>query len=94
MSATADTLIQALPWDNRRGTVSMVLFIVTEAMLFVALFFAYFYLGRGQPHWPMDAPPKLTLALAMLVVLVTSSVVLQWGENVSRRGRERARTQR
>ena len=90
MSATADTLIQTLPWDNRRGTVSMVLFIVTEAMLFVALFFAYFYLGRGQPHWPMDAPPKLTLALAMLVVLVTSSVVLQWGENVSRRGRERA----
>ena len=48
MSATADTLIQTLPWDNRRGTVSMVLFIVTEAMLFVALFFAYFYLGRAS----------------------------------------------
>jgi cytochrome c oxidase subunit III len=90
MNATATDLIRTLPWDNRRGTASMVLFIVTEAMLFVAMFFAYFYLGRGQPHWPMDEPPKLLLAFLMLGVLVTSSIVLQWGEHVSRRGREGA----
>lgn len=90
MSAPATELLRTLPWDNRRGTASMVLFIVTEAMLFVALFFVYFYLGRGQVHWPTDAPPKLTLALIMLVVLLASSVILQWGENVSRRGREGA----
>lgn len=90
MNATATALLQTLPWDNRRGTWSMVLFIVTEAMLFVAMFFTYFYLGREQPHWPMDAPPKLTLAFIMLAVLVTSSVVLQWGENASRRGHDRA----
>jgi heme/copper-type cytochrome/quinol oxidase subunit 3 len=68
----------------------MSLFIVTEGMLFVALFFAYFYLARGQRHWPMDPPPKLTLALIMLAVLLASSVILQWGENVSRRGRTAA----
>jgi cytochrome c oxidase subunit III len=90
MNATATQLIQTLPWDNRRGTASMVLFIVTEAMLFVAMFFAYFYMGRAQPHWPMDEPPKLLLALLMLGVLLASSVILQWGEHVSRRGREGA----
>jgi cytochrome c oxidase subunit III len=87
VNAAGATSIRELPWDNRRGTVSMALFIATEAMLFVAMFFAYFYLGRAQPQWPMDPPPKLTLALIMLVVLLASSAILQWGENVSRRGR-------
>jgi heme/copper-type cytochrome/quinol oxidase subunit 3 len=71
--------------DVRRGTTAMALFIANEAMLFVMLFFAYFYLGYGSPEWH-DAPPKLTLALAMLVVLVASSLVLAWGERQLRRG--------
>lgn len=86
MSAVVMHPAEALPLDSRRGTASMLLFIVTEAMLFVALFFAYFFFGREQAHWPMDEPPKLVLALTMLVVLLVSSAVLQWGEIASRRG--------
>jgi heme/copper-type cytochrome/quinol oxidase subunit 3 len=76
----------AMRWDERRGTRGMVFFIATEAMLFVALFFAYFYLGAGQPQWPMDEPPKLTLAFWMLGVLLSSSIVVYIGERVGRRG--------
>jgi heme/copper-type cytochrome/quinol oxidase subunit 3 len=75
--------------DDRRGTWGMVLFIVTEAMLFVLLFFSYAYLGHvARAKWPPEAP-KLTLALIMLAVLLTSSVVLHWAERQERAARER-----
>ena len=82
-------LIRDLPWDAQRGAASMKLFIATEAMLFVCLLFSYFYLGHGQTHWPMDDPPKLTLALIMLAVLLASSATLQWAENARRAARAR-----
>lgn len=64
----------------------MVLFIVTEACLFVLLFFSYFYLGHlSRGPWPPE-PPKLALALVMLVVLIASSGILHWGELAERRG--------
>jgi len=74
-----------LGWDDRRGTGGMLLFITTEAFLFVTLFFAYFYLAHAAPHWP-PKPPKLTLALIMLGVLLTSSAVLYVGERRVRAG--------
>jgi heme/copper-type cytochrome/quinol oxidase subunit 3 len=69
-----------------RGSWAMGMFITTEAMLFVTLFFSYYYLGHAQPVWPAT-PPKYTLALIMLAVLLTSSVVLHMGERADRRGR-------
>jgi heme/copper-type cytochrome/quinol oxidase subunit 3 len=78
--------------DTSRGTWAMGLFIVTEAMLFLMLFFTYYYLGHSAPKWPPE-PPKLPFALVMLVVLVSSSVVLHSGELASRKhqfGRARA----
>lgn len=69
--------------DTARGTWAMSLFILTEAMLFLMLFFAYYYLGHWAPRWPPE-PPKLRLALIMLVVLVSSSVVLYFGEQAAR----------
>ena len=72
--------------DDRRGSWAMVLFIVTEACLFVLLFFSYFYLGHlSRGPWPPE-PPKLALALVMLVVLIASSGILHWGELAERRG--------
>lgn len=68
-----------------RGSWAMLMFIATEAMLFVALFFSYYYLGRFQPVWP-PSPPKYALALVMLVLLASSSVVLHRGERAARRG--------
>jgi heme/copper-type cytochrome/quinol oxidase subunit 3 len=63
-------------------------FIGTEAMLFISLFFAYYLLRSGNAQWPMDAPPKLRLALLMLVVLLLSSGALEWGRHQGRKGRE------
>ncbi|HYZ87489.1 MAG TPA: cytochrome c oxidase subunit 3 [Bryobacteraceae bacterium] len=66
--------------DDRRGTTGMWLTIATEASLFVMLFFAYFYLARGGWRWLDEEPPKLPLALTMMVILLASSAVLHWGE--------------
>ena len=68
-----------------RGTWAMAMFIATEAMLFVCLFFSYYYLGHAAPKWPPE-PPEYKLALVMLAVLLTSSVVLHEGEKAERRG--------
>lgn len=77
---TRDHMPLVTVFDNRRGTAGMWLFIVTEAALFTMLFFAYFYLAQGGWRWPHEVPPKLMLALVMLVVLLASSAVLHWGE--------------
>jgi cytochrome c oxidase subunit 3 len=77
------------PLDDGRGPMGMTLFIATEALLFVMLFFAYYYLGADRPRWPMDPPPKLRLALPMLAVLLTSSAVLHWGESQLKNGARR-----
>lgn len=79
----------ALVHDDRRGTWAMLLFIVSEATLFGMLFFAYFYLGRNEPRWPVDDPPKLMLALIMLGILLVSSLVLVLAEKRLEAGRER-----
>jgi len=79
--------IASLPWDTLRGSASMLLFMLTEAMLFVSLFFGYFYLGAHNERWPMDDAPKLKLATIMLVLLLASSVVLYFGEEASKKGR-------
>ena len=71
--------------DDKRGTWGMAWFIATEAMLFVMLFFSYAYLGHDEHKWPPEAP-KLTFALIMLAVLLSSSVVLYLGEEQEKKG--------
>lgn len=68
------------PVYNRIGSSAILLFISTEATLFVMLFATYWYLGKGKPRWPMDDPPKLHYAIVMLMLLLASSVVLHLGE--------------
>jgi heme/copper-type cytochrome/quinol oxidase subunit 3 len=58
----------------------MALFITTEALLFVMLFFTYIYLAGGSLVWHDQEPPKLAMALTMLAILLVSSAVLHWGE--------------
>ena len=84
---TAVHPLPALPLDDRRGTMGMWMFILTEASLFVMLFFAYGYLGRDERVWPLEQP-KLLLPFLMLAVLLTSSVILHWGEREHARGRQ------
>jgi heme/copper-type cytochrome/quinol oxidase subunit 3 len=85
--AAASPAVLAIPRVvvTDRGTWAMALFIATEATLFVCLFFAYYYLGHPQPRWPPE-PPEWRLAVVMLFVLASSSVVLHWSEHRARRG--------
>jgi heme/copper-type cytochrome/quinol oxidase subunit 3 len=85
MTATVAPL-PPLPLDDRRGSLGMLLFIATEAFLFLMLFFAYYYLGADAPRWPAAEPPKLRFALPMLAILAGSSLVLHWGERQLRDG--------
>jgi cytochrome c oxidase subunit 3 len=68
------------PVDDRRGTLSMWLFIASEACLFAALFGSYWYTGKYEPVWPPDAPPKLHYVIPSLFILLVSGVVMYWGE--------------
>lgn len=88
MSASSAEMVRTLGWDVRRGTAGMMLFILTEALLFVSLFFSYYYLARQQLQWPLGDPPKLMLALIMLIVLLVSSGVVEWGRRQGRAGRD------
>lgn len=90
MTMTADRPAVAMPHgviDDRRGTWAMAMFIVTEASLFVMLFFTYYYRGHvSRGPWPAE-PPKMRLAVVMLAVLLASSAVLHAGERAEKAGR-------
>lgn len=72
--------VRTLPLEQRRGVFGMWCVIATEFALFVCLFSSYFYLGNNKERRITDTPPKLHYALIMLAVLITSSIVLRWGE--------------
>jgi heme/copper-type cytochrome/quinol oxidase subunit 3 len=71
------------------GTWAVWLTIVTEALLFVSLFFAYFYVGHGREHWPPHPPARET-ALILLAILALSSVTAELAKYALVRGRARA----
>ena len=82
-----------LPLEADRGDYAMWLVVLTEAFLFISLFFSYFFLAMGKDRWKFEEPPKLHFALPMLVILFISSLVLHWGEKQvkkERYGRGRA----
>ncbi len=76
-----------------RGTSSpvmgMVLFVAGEAMFFAALFAAYFSVRATAPVWPPASitPPDLPIPATLTAILVTSSVVIQFGVRAIRQGR-------
>jgi cytochrome c oxidase subunit 3 len=76
-----------------RGTSSpvmgMVLFVAGEAMFFAALFGIYFSIRLSAPAWPPRSigVPELPVPTALTVILISSSVVLQFGIRAVRRGR-------
>jgi len=74
-----------LPIDQHRGSNAMWCVIATEAMLFVCMFGAYYYLGTNKDRWGIEEPPSLEYPLILLVILVASSVVLEWGKKQASR---------
>jgi heme/copper-type cytochrome/quinol oxidase subunit 3 len=74
------TRLATLPIDQQRGINAMWLVILTEAMLFVCMFGAYYYLGSNKDRWAQESPPELMFPFILLVILLGSSIVLHWGE--------------
>lgn len=85
----AGTSTRLRPVERGRGQWGMSLFIATEAMLFVLLFFAYFYLAASQPRWPLTEDPSFILALVLLAILLVSSFTAAWGKRGIEAGNSR-----
>jgi len=70
------------------GYWAMVLFCITEAMLFAYLLSSYFYLGVSNAFWPPAGVERPTLEkpLFMTACLVSSSIVLFFSERARERG--------
>jgi heme/copper-type cytochrome/quinol oxidase subunit 3 len=79
--------LNELPIDQRRGRWGMYCVIATEGMLFMCMFGAYYFLGSDRDRWAEEMPPKLVYALILLVILLSSSVVLEWGKKRLEKGR-------
>jgi cytochrome c oxidase subunit 3 len=78
--------LATLPLDQKRGYHAMWCVIATEFMLFVSMFGAYYYLGSNKDRWAMQEAPKWWLALILLAILLSSSVILMWGERQVKKG--------
>jgi heme/copper-type cytochrome/quinol oxidase subunit 3 len=67
----------------------MVLVIATEAMLFVYLVFAYFYLASmSRGTFAAGGAPELRLAAPNTLILLVSSATMYWGERGIRTGNQ------
>jgi cytochrome c oxidase subunit 3 len=68
----------------------MILFLISEAFLFGALFTVYYYLRAETAVWPpVGVHLDLPLAIVNTAILLTSSVVIWWAGTAIRNGNEK-----
>lgn len=72
--------LSTLEVDQTRGIWGVWWVIATEAMLFTSMFGAYYYLGNNKDRWAIEKPPHLVYPFILLAILLSSSVILHWGE--------------
>jgi cytochrome c oxidase subunit 3 len=93
--ASIHSAAHALPvqGSGRIGTAwwGMLCLIATEALLFAFFIFSFLYLGsQTAADWPPGGPPALRLALPNTVLLILSSIVLEWSSRgIARRQKKR-----
>ncbi|MGA7158754.1 MAG: cytochrome c oxidase subunit 3 [Acidobacteriaceae bacterium] len=75
------------PIETNRGVYAVWSVIATEGTLFICLFASYYFLGNNKNRWAIDHPPKLMLAFVMLAILMSSSLVIMWGERMVKQAR-------
>jgi heme/copper-type cytochrome/quinol oxidase subunit 3 len=66
-----------------------VVLIATEAMVFIALLSAYFFVRASSPRWPPAGIelPELHRSVLFTVILLGSSIPIFWMEHALVRGR-------
>jgi cytochrome c oxidase subunit III len=69
----------------------MVVLITTEAMIFLSLLSAYFFVRASSREWPLGGipTPELIRTCVFSVVLLGSSIPIFWMEHALRRGQMR-----
>jgi heme/copper-type cytochrome/quinol oxidase subunit 3 len=70
------------------GWWGMLLFVLTEATLFGAIFGTYYYLRFTNPHWPPPGvpPPDVTVPLVLAIVLAATAVPMAIAVRAARDG--------
>jgi cytochrome c oxidase subunit 3 len=90
---SAPLVIEPVPRTRGYPTAwwGMVVLIATEAMVFLALLSAYFFVRAGESAWPPHgiAPPELPRTILFTVVLLASSIPILWMEHELPRGNMR-----
>ena len=83
-------VIRALPWDDRRGTWGMWLFILSELWIFLGLLFAYYFMAYHTIRWPPEKAPSLTIPSIITGMLIASCMVLEVGRRALATGNRAA----
>jgi heme/copper-type cytochrome/quinol oxidase subunit 3 len=81
------------PFAGKRfGWWGMVMMIVTEGTIFALLLFSYFYLRVRADHWPLGniEKPELKIVSIRTVLLLGSSIPMQFAERAVKRGQRTA----
>lgn len=70
---------------NRLG---MLIFIMSEAVLFANLIAGYLYLRFSQPQWPPEGTPHLDLVFPAIntVILIASGLPMHWAHKAAEKG--------
>lgn len=69
----------------------ILLFIISELMLFGAFFAAYFFIRvAGDAHWPPKGDLPLAVAATNAVILLSSSLTMHWTDVSAKRGNQLA----
>lgn len=99
-TAVSASMGAAEPYPHREAgmptpLVGMLLFIASEVMFFGGLFAAYFnarasHIGEWGPVHPAEPLEIMPIALPITIILISSSVTMQFGVWAIRRGDQRA----
>jgi cytochrome c oxidase subunit III len=78
MGAHAPEVMEAPPFAMPSKKLVMWLFIISDAVTFAALLFAYGYVKNASPNWPkpFKFSPSIINVMGMTFVLVTSSLTM------------------
>jgi heme/copper-type cytochrome/quinol oxidase subunit 3 len=93
MTVAAAPVVRTAPVTRGYSTAwwGMVVLIMTEAMIFLALLSAYFFVRAGSKEWPLGGieVPELPRTIIFTVILLGSSIPIFWMEHALFRGHMR-----
>ena len=81
-------MLEESPFAIPSRKLAMWLFILSDAITFAAVLFAYGYLRNGTPNWPapFHFTPSIVNAMVMTFVLITSSLTMLLGVRAAQAG--------